>query len=394
MQQGIYIHLPYCVTKCPYCDFNSYGTGMDFPEDRYLDSLLGEIEMRSDILSGTRTETIFFGGGTPSLFKPESIDRIIQKISSKTALETDTEISIEVNPRTAGMDKLREFRQAGINRISIGIQSFTQGKLDFLKRFYDVSECDRIIRDVAAAGYDNCSMDIMYGLEGETLRELEYDLLRATQYGIPHISAYCLTIEEGTVFGSLHEKGMLNLPEDKVLSDMYSFASAFLDSRGYRQYEISNFSKNSYECRHNGIYWDCGNYIGFGAGAHSHITSDNEYPWGLRWSNIRAPGMYIRSVSSGDDPVGTREILDRDTAVRDLFLMGLRLRDGLVIESLERNYGIIIDRASIDYLIHDGFVEVKGGRLRISQKGIVYSNTLILKLLDSVRFSDPASPQV
>lgn len=384
MPSGIYIHLPYCLTKCPYCDFNSYGVGMNFPEKQYTDSVIREIDMYRDLLGDRRMETVFFGGGTPSLFSPESIERTIDGLAAKCVMEDNTEISMEVNPRTADKEKLRYFRHAGINRISVGVQSFVQKKLDYFKRFCTPSDCKRIISDVEDAGFDNYNLDLMYGADGETVEDLVYDLETAVSHGSRHISVYCLTIEENTEFGRMKRDGVLEMADDDLLSEMYSVTSDVLESRGYYQYETSNFARNGYECRHNLIYWRSGDYFGFGAGSHSHLHSSPKSDFGERWSNNRSPKHYMNEVFSGNKPVDYYEVLDRVSSLQDRLLMGLRLREGLDVGELEQRYGISIDTGEYSYLMEDGFLNADSNRIRLTRKGFLYSNRLILQILSGL----------
>lgn len=383
---GIYIHLPYCLTKCPYCDFNSWGSGSDFPEGNYTDSVLREIDLYRDMLHERSIDTVFFGGGTPSLFSARNVGMILERINKYSRITEKTESTLEVNPRTADSEKLMQFRYAGINRLSIGIQSFTQRKLDYFKRFCGPVDCFRIIDDVENAGYKNYNLDLMYGAEGESLKELEYDLDCSTRNTNKHISVYCLTIEENTEFGRLYREGRLNLPEDELLSDMYNFTSDYLEDRGFVQYETSNFARPGYECRHNLIYWRSMDYIGFGAGAHSHLGNYGKSAWGERWSNIRTPKHYMNTVYGGRVPVDKREELTKENSVNDAIMMGLRLREGIDTAELGKRYGIELDPESYGHLYEDGFIIGEDNTLRLTRKGFLYSNKLILDIISAIRY--------
>ena len=287
MALGLYIHIPYCVKKCPYCDFNSYGVGDSIPEKEYTETLLRELEFyRSELENATLT-SIFFGGGTPSLFDPRNIEKILLKIFEITLAPGDIEISLEVNPKTADEEKLRNLRNSGVNRISVGVQSFSERKLKFLGRINSPLDSGRILEDVVRAGFKNYNLDLMYGTTGETLAEWDEDLTEAVRFGSTHISAYCLTIEEGTAFGMQLKAGNLKLPPDATLSRFISYTTDFLEDSGYRQYEISNYARAGYECRHNLLYWKGLDYLGIGAGAHSHMKSSDASAWGKRWANLR-----------------------------------------------------------------------------------------------------------
>lgn len=381
MPLGVYVHIPYCVTKCPYCDFNSYGSGRGFPEAEYTDAVIKELKAYRETLSRGGLVSVFFGGGTPSLFDPRSIERILSRILEYTGSNgSGVEISLEVNPGTAGLDTLRGLRLAGINRISVGIQSFSQRKLDFLGRIYGPGEALRILEEVSKAGFTNFSFDLMYGTRDETLSEWERDLRLASNFPSTHVSAYCLTIENGTEFGKLFKAGRLKLPDEDALSGFISFTTSFLGAAGYPQYEISNYAKPGFECRHNLLYWRGEDYVGVGAGAHSHLGRSGEPGWGVRWANIRNPASYIRAVSGGKKPVDFTEELHREEALEDDILMGFRLSEGLDISGLGRKYGITPDLSRIDYLREDGFIELSGGRVRLTKKGTLLSDEIIVRL--------------
>ena len=387
MKQGIYIHLPYCLTKCPYCDFNSYGVGTEFPEEEYTSALLKEIDQKGHVVAERDVASVFFGGGTPSLFSASSISKILRKINEYSKLSNGTEITLEINPRTVGLEKLKEFREIGINRASVGIQSFSDRKLEFYGRNSNCEDGKKVLEDINNAGFKNFNIDLIYGSSGETVDEMENDINISLRYGSTHLSAYCLTIEDGTQFGYLYKKGMLKLPEDEVLSKMYSITSEILRSNGYSHYEISNFSRNGKECVQNLIYWNCGTYIGFGAGAHSHIKGDGiQGDWGKRWGNIREPGRYMKNALDGVDTSAFSEILEKENSLNDRLMMGLRLSEGIDLESLSGIYNAEFSVSPIEYLFQDGLLSLDAGKLRITEEGRIYSNILIGKVSDSVLF--------
>ncbi|HVY54170.1 MAG TPA: radical SAM family heme chaperone HemW [Thermodesulfobacteriota bacterium] len=384
MAFGVYIHIPYCVKKCPYCDFNSWGINGSMPEPDYTGSILRELELYRDEIEGRELTSVFFGGGTPSLFDPGSIERIIRSIYSLTAPAPDIEVSLEVNPKTADLVKLRGLRDAGVNRISVGVQSFSKRKLEFLGRINTPEDGRRILGDVSSAGFRNYNFDLMYGTGGETPEEWRSDLEEAVTFGSSHISAYCLTIEKGTEFGALHSKGKLLLPGEETLSEFIDYTTAFLAGAGYPQYEISNYSRPGCECRHNLLYWKGEDYIGLGAGAHSHLKSAQGSPWGMRWSNVRPPAAYMKSVEEGKKPVGFSERLSMEEAVEDRIIMGFRLNEGLDVNGLRNNFGVSPDRARMESLSEDGFIEMSGGIIRLTKKGTLLSDEIIVRLVSSL----------
>ena len=385
MAFGVYIHIPYCVKKCPYCDFNSWGINGGFPETDYTESLLREIELYKDLIGGRELTSVFFGGGTPSLFAPASIGRIITKICELTRPSGDIEISLEVNPKTADLYKLRGLREAGVNRISVGVQSFSQRKLAFLGRINSPQDGERILDEVRSAGFRNYNLDLMYGTGGETLYEWRKDLEEAVRFGSSHISAYCLTIEKGTEFGALFSKGKLILPGEETLSEFIEYTTSFLGEAGYMQYEISNYSRPGYECRHNLLYWKGEDYVGFGAGAHSHLNSVEGSPWGVRWGNVKPPASYVKALSEGNRPVDFSERLTMEEALQDRIIMGFRLNEGIDVRGLQNHFGVSPDRARIESLGEDGFIEMSGDIIKLTRKGTLLSDEIIVRLVSSLQ---------
>lgn len=384
MPFGIYIHIPYCVTKCPYCDFNSYGVGGRFPEIEYTESILRELELYRSEVQDVELTSIFFGGGTPSLFDPKSIEKIVSRIYQITRPADNLEVSLEVNPKTADLDKLKGLRSIGINRISVGVQSFSKRKLSFLGRINAPEDSRKILDDVINAGFENYSFDLMYGTTNETLLEWEEDLKEALTFDYLHISAYCLTIEDGTEFGKLHALGKLKLPTDERLIDFITYTTDFLEDAGYKQYEISNYAKEGFESAHNMLYWRGESYLGLGAGAHSHFSMSNSSLWGERWANLRNPALYMKSVSEGKKPLDFTEQLKKEEVIEDKVLMGLRLKDGINISELENTFQLKANMEKVGNLVQDGFLEYTDSSIRLTKKGNLLSNAVILRVVEAL----------
>lgn len=384
MPFGIYVHIPYCVTKCPYCDFNSYGVGSNFPELDYTNSVLQELELYRDEIEDAEITSIFFGGGTPSLFDPNNIERIISRIYEITKPVDNIEISLEVNPKTADLVKLIGLKSAGINRVSVGVQSFSERKLNFLGRINSPEDSKRILNDIVKAGFENYSMDLMYGTRDETFSEWQNDLNNALSFDYPHISAYCLTIEDGTEFGRRYALGKLKVPSDDRLSEFIEYTTDFLEKYSYRQYEISNYAKEGSECAHNMLYWKGVSYLGLGAGAHSHFSSNDSTLWGQRWANLKSPALYMESVNEDEKPVDFSEQLNREEVVQDKVLMGLRLKEGINIYELESQFNINPNMKKIGGLVNDGFLENTENSFRLTKKGKLLSNAVILRFVEAL----------
>lgn len=383
---GIYVHIPYCIKKCPYCDFNSYGVGRLIPEVEYTEALLAELDIYSDAIARYPITSIFIGGGTPSLFSSDSIGRIINKILGITSSLESLEISIEVNPKTADFDKLLSFKQAGVNRVSLGVQSFSEKKLKFLGRINSPVDGMRILEEVIKAGFTNFNADLMYGCSFETPEEWRSELDKVLEFNTTHVSAYCLTIEDDTEFAGLYSRGKLMLPDEQTLCDMISLTGDVLAGAGYIQYEISNFAKPGFECRHNMLYWRGENYIGVGAGAHSHLDTCLQSEWGIRWANVKDPSAYMKRVFERNKPVAFVEYLDRQTALKDRVLMGLRLGEGIDLERIENRFSVKLMSAQLDYLIGDEFIDLSDNTLRFNKKGLLVSDSIICKILESVAY--------
>ena len=384
MALGVYVHIPYCVKKCPYCDFNSYGVGKRIPEAEYTDAVLKEMDFYREAIEKRPLSSIFFGGGTPSLFSPESIGKIVDKTIAITAPLESLEVSLEVNPKTADLEKLKGFREVGVNRISVGVQSFSERKLKILGRINSPDDSRRILEEISRAGFANFSLDLMYGVSFETLDEWKLDLEEALEFDTNHISAYCLTVEDETEFGTLYSQNRLPLPEEDLLADMISYTSEFLEQAGYTQYEISNFAKPGFECRHNLLYWRGEDYLGIGAGAHSHLPLNDGLCWGTRFSNLKNPALYIKTVKESKRHLAFTEVLSKQEALEDSVLMGLRLKEGINLLNLEERFGIRPSINKLDILINDGFINISDDSLQLSKKGILVSDELIAKVLDSL----------
>jgi putative oxygen-independent coproporphyrinogen III oxidase len=384
MSFGVYVHIPYCVKKCPYCDFNSYGVGKRIPEREYTEAILKELDFYRGLIEGSPLSSIFFGGGTPSLFSPESIGKIISNVLEVTSPLSSIEVSLEINPKTVGLEELKGLRDVGVNRISVGVQSFSERKLKLLGRINTSDDSRRILEDVIKAGFENFNLDLMFGVSFETLDEWRVDLEKALRFNTTHISAYLLTIEDDTEFGALYTAGKLSLPDEDTLTDMLFFTSDFLEDAGYRQYEISNFAKPEFACRHNLLYWKGESYLGLGAGAHSHISSDRFDHWGTRWANLKNPDVYMKTVLDERKPLAFTESLQREEALEDKVLMGLRLQEGISLINIKERFGRKLRSDKLDSLLANGFIEFSNNLLRLSKKGMLLSNELIIRVLDSL----------
>jgi oxygen-independent coproporphyrinogen-3 oxidase len=334
---ALYVHIPWCVRKCPYCDFNSHERSGVLPEKEYLDALFRDLEASLPGIWGRRVISLFIGGGTPSLFSPESIDALLSGVRARLALEPTAEITLEANPGTVEAARFRGFRAAGVNRISLGIQSFDERMLAALGRIHSADEARRAI-DAAAASFDNVNIDLMYGLPSQSAAMARADLEEALRFGVPHVSAYQLTIEPNTVFWSRPPA----LPEHDVAADMQLAAEETLRGAGYEHYETSAFARPGRRCRHNLNYWQFGDYLGIGAGAHGKISFPDRV---TRHARVKQPNEYLKPDARVEEKLVPAAELPFEFMLNALRLVeGFDValfteRTGLPIHLIERQLG-------------------------------------------------------
>lgn len=333
---SLYIHIPWCVRKCPYCDFNSHQAQEDLPEQAYVDALDADLAFDLPLVQGRPLQSIFFGGGTPSILSAKSIDQILQNVKKRVAFAPDIEITMEANPGTFEQEKFRGFRAAGVNRLSIGIQSFNPHHLQKLGRIHGRDEAVNAVAMARAAGFDNINLDLMHGLPDQTPEDAQADLRQAIALAPEHLSWYQLTIEQNTAFYSAPPL----LPEDDVLADIQDAGLALLAEAGYAQYEVSAYAKPHRQARHNLNYWTFGDYLGIGAGAHGKITRaqlNNEQGQITRWWKTRLPKHYLDAAQKIPAAVerhvnafvGGGESLSADSLPLEFMMNALRLVEGV-----------------------------------------------------------------
>jgi oxygen-independent coproporphyrinogen-3 oxidase len=367
---SLYIHIPWCVRKCPYCDFNSHEGKENFSESAYIDTLLTDLEQQLASVWGRRLVSVFIGGGTPSLFSPQSIDRLISGLRARMQYLANMEITMEANPGTFERDKFSEFRDAGINRLSIGIQSFDADKLQALGRIHNGREAIAAVETAQQAGFDNINLDIMFGLPQQTAVQGLKDLRTAIELQPAHISWYQLTIEPNTLFHSRPPA----MPEDEAIWELQQQGQDLLARHGYLQYEISAYGQKHRQCRHNLNYWEFGDYLAIGAGAHGKITSSQTQRVERYWK-LRQPRTYM---DSPDKTAGRRE-LSRDDLIFEFMLNALRLKQGVSRQLFEQRTGI--DFTEIGEICQQarnrGLLQRDDDRLAASAQGYLFLNDLI-----------------
>ena len=381
---SLYIHIPYCVSKCPYCDFNSHVV-QEIPERDYTAALLRELEHYGNLddWRGRTVQSIFFGGGTPSTFRPASIGKLLAWVAATFPIDVDCEITLEANPGTVDSDKFFGYRDAGVNRISVGVQSFQPKILKFLGRVHSADEARKALQVVRHAGFDNFNFDLIYANPDQTLAELEADLDEALEFNPPHLSAYNLTFEEGTPFHHEYRSGrMKSLSEDEEVA-MAELIEERLLAAGLQRYEISNYAQSGRYSRHNVNYWRYGDYLGLGAGAHSYRTTGSKEFAGRRWSNEKNPGRYMTQVNQANRAVVEREEIDFDKAAGEFMFLGLRMTEGISINAFRarfaKNTREIFPQIS-DWI--DGeLLEEKRGFLRFTRKGLLVANSMFVQFM-------------
>jgi oxygen-independent coproporphyrinogen-3 oxidase len=378
---GIYLHIPFCARICPYCDFNRY-IHQEHLIPAYVDALLAEIDLTHEPLGAIPAETIYFGGGTPSLLPPEAVERIIARLHERFRLAPDTEVTLEANPERLDAAKLAGFRSAGVNRISLGVQTEQAHGLRVLGRAHKPEVPQEALRLARAAGFDNLSLDFIFAWPGQTLDDWRRDLEIMSAWEPEHLSLYSLIVEPGTPFHDAVRRGKLTPPDDDAAADMYELAIEQLGAAGWQHYEVSNWARRpGLESRHNAIYWRNGEYLGLGAGAHGHVA-------GIRASNERLTQRYIDALAAGRPATADSETIDGPTAMGETMMLGLRLlHDGVSAAAFEARHGRSLEEVYGQELadLRDlGLLTWDGERVRLTRRGLLLANDVAERFLPEV----------
>lgn len=380
---SIYVHWPFCLSKCPYCDFNSHVTSQ-VDHVAWLKSYELELDYFAGYLRGKYIRSIFFGGGTPSLMEPFVVEGVINKIAQLGTIDDYTEVTLETNPTSFETDKFKAFRSAGINRVSIGVQSLIAADLKKLGRQHDVEQAIKTI-ETARKLFPRISFDLIYAREGQTLEAWQEELAAAMKLASGHISLYQLTIEKGTPFYKLFQEGNLILPNSDQAADMYEWTNNYLESHDYLRYEISNYSIANHESRHNLAYWYYDNYLGIGPGAHSRITTNNTTSM-MMWHR---PEKWLQSVADQGHGIQSKTKLSQEQVSEEIIMMGLRLKNGIKIEELEKKTGLplssVLNMPVVEYYQSLGLIVLTKDHIFFTDKGLMLHSYLVPRLLTKTK---------
>jgi putative oxygen-independent coproporphyrinogen III oxidase len=372
---SLYVHFPWCVRKCPYCDFNSHTLHGELPERAYIDALLQDLSLQADLVRGRPLQSIFLGGGTPSLFSPASLARLFDGVRAQYRLAVDMEVTLEANPGTIERGRFADYRSAGITRVSLGAQSFNEAQLRNLGRIHAAVDTHRAVQELHAAGLQNFNLDLMYALPNQTLADAIADIETALALRPAHISHYQLTLEPGTVFAGRPPQG---LPDQDLAADMQLACQQRLAQAGFGQYEVSAYAPPARRCRHNLNYWQFGDYLGLGAGAHGKLSHLEQGALVVeRTVRAREPRRYLTSLAAGSQGLERRTIPSNELPF-EFLLNALRLNEGFERRDFETRTGLSIRviEQPLEAATRRGLLQSDGDRLRASSKGFSFLNDL------------------
>jgi oxygen-independent coproporphyrinogen-3 oxidase len=373
---AVYVHWPFCLSKCPYCDFNSHVVA-NIDQRQWARALSAELDHMRALTGPRRVSSIFFGGGTPSLMDVATVETVLSEIAKLWPVEPDAEITLEANPTSVEAERFRGYRAAGVNRLSLGVQSLNDRDLKFLGRLHSADEALAAIA-LAREIFPRLSFDLIYARPGQTAEDWSRELRAALAHAVDHLSLYQLTIEEGTAFARLYEKGAFRLPDEENAAELYRLTGEIAGEAGLSAYEVSNYAKPGAESRHNLVYWRYGDYAGVGPGAHGRIETP-EGRFATRTS--KSPGEWIASVEARGHGLEAREEITRGEQGDEMMLMGLRLSEGVSLARYERLTGRALAPERIGSLIREGLLVQTGDRIAATPEGRLVLNGLLARLL-------------
>ena len=378
MELGLYLHFPYCISKCPYCDFNSYQLKEDNQISSYISALYQEIAAYSQKLKKSNIKTIYLGGGTPTILSGTQIFNILEFCKENFMVDKDAEITIEANPGTVDSEKIKLLIDSGINRLSLGAQSFNNRFLKKLGRIHNTQEIIDSYYLAREAGFKNINIDIMFALPDQTTEDLQVTLKKAVSLKSDHLSLYNLTIKPGTEYHNKYKRGKLKLLTEDEEFDMYNWAINYLEDNGFEHYEIANFAHPHKRSEHNLIYWQNKPYLGVGAGAYSFIR-------GYRYMNYEEPARYIKEVTSGKSPIDNGEKLSLRKRMIETIILGLRTKDGVIYKKFKKRFKVDINNTfhkQIKKLVNLGLLQRDDNRIKLTRKGIFLADTVFREFVD------------
>lgn len=372
---GLYVHIPFCESKCNYCNFISFKSD-DETKEKYVIALLEEMQMYKEKLKDCVVDTIFLGGGTPSCLRPKAIKNILNYITNNFNVESDAEITIECNPNSVTAEKLSEYKLAGVNRLSIGLQAYNNKLLKLIGRIHTTEDFDNAIKMAKRFGFENINVDLLLGLPKQKMYDVIFELKHLTKLKIPHISCYGLIVEENTKLSDDLAKKVYSLPTEEKAVKMYDYTLNFLKKNEILRYEVSNFAKKGYESKHNLKYWTMQEYVGFGLSSHSFFD-------GERWENVSTLGDYFEKINNGNVPVNTIEKEDIQSLKEEYIMTGLRKQVGISLDEYEKFFGedlLIVKSKQLANLLELNLIDIRDDRLLATDKGFEFLNQIILEL--------------
>ncbi len=381
---GLYIHWPFCQSKCPYCDFNSH-VRRSIDEQAWEKALLQELAYVGRQTQGRRLTSVFFGGGTPSLMPAKTVQKLLEGLGNYWDLDTDLEVTLEGNPNSVEISKYRDFKAAGINRVSVGIQSLRQDSLTFLGRLHNAIEAKRAL-EITSTLFDRSSFDLIYALPGQSSAEWQQELEEALDFAQGHLSLYQLIIEPGTAFHTAYRRGDFQLPDEEKSAELYELTRDIIGLHGYETYEVSNYAKPGQQCRHNMLYWTYKDYVCIGPGAHGRISLEGQKH---AVKNYKAPETWLKKVKEHGHGQELSDALTAEDQLIEHLLMGLRLKTGINKESFHKMHGIslamILDPGKVAFLKDLGFLEENETNFYITPSGLLRLNTITSELVTTLK---------
>ena len=371
-KSGIYLHIPFCKTKCIYCDFYSV-TKRDDSIDKFVDCMINEIRLNKNRLKDTTYDTIFLGGGTPSVLTENQLEKILNAIYKFYTIDKNTEITLECNPGEITFEKLLYFRKIGVNRLSIGFQSFSEKNLKFLGRLHTSEQSISTFNNARKAGFDNINIDLIYDIPKQKLKDWNHDLFLGTSLEPEHISAYSLTVEKNTALHSMVKNRTIFMPSEELDKKMFLQTIEYLENKKYFHYEISNFSKQNKKCKHNLHYWRLNPYLAFGPGAHG-------FDGRKRWWNKKSIDFYINKLKNNNLPIESEEILTNKDSFNELIMNGLRLIEGAEIKKLNNLLDIDLIKYLEPYKKKWPYIKTDKKNLTIKKEGLLFTDEIIADL--------------